>query len=1589
MQKRKYLLLYLLPLAMTAGAQNPTPLPAAYSSSWKPGFVRTWDASAPETNSATFQNGTLRQVKQTTAYYDGAGRPIQSISKEGSLITGSSPVDMISASVYDAAGREQLKYLPFASTATDATKNNGLFKLNPLQQQAVFYNNQLAGQSGEANVGPNNLNWAYTFAKFEESPLNRPAEVFSPGSSWVGTSHQASESNRHSIKMKYWTNTSTDAVRSWTVTVASSTGSFSTYASSSTYTIGTLYKSVAIDEKGRQVIEFKDKAGRVILKKVQMTAAADNGSGSGHSGWLCTYFIYDKLGNLRCTVTPRGVELISSNWILSDATILAEQCYRYEYDARHRKILQKNPGAGEEYLVYDNKGRAVMTQDANMRASSPAKWLVSLYDKYDRPVQTGLWNNVNDLAYHTAQANSASSDYPFSETTIPGSGYERLTRAGYDRYSSLPSGTGLTASFDNTYTSNSDYFYTTYNVSPDYAQPLAATNQTRGLATWTETKVLNSSPAVYLYSVHFYDNNGRLIQAKKNNVEGGVDVITTQYGWGGQALRVLEKVEVPGSPAQVSLVLTMLQYDDLGRLKQTDKKTRHTLINANQLPASWSTIAKNEYNALGQLKTKKVGGKKNISGAYTGSPMETLEYDYNVRGWMLGMNRSYLTTQGQSGTARFGFELGYDKLTNSTGQNFIHTPQLSGSITGMVWKSDGSDIRRKYDYKYDEAYRLLKADFVQQNADNSLWNNSQINYTVQWGDGSTGTTAYDVNGNIKSLTRNGYKPGAGSSSHIDQLTYNYMFNNTSNRLLNVIDAANLPDTRLGDFRTSLLHTQSKTSTTVDYTYDDNGNLVKDLNKDLVSHSGANGLGYNHLDLVQTATVKKDGSSNKGAVYYTYSAAGSKLKKQVEELNVTVSHNGSSYSSNITTITYYISSAVYESRSYSNSTLNTALGYSNRLQFLSHEEGRTRLKVLGNDLSLHYDYFIRDHIGNVRMVLTEETGPASIYEATMELAVRNDEVQLFAQIPETESAKPTGFDNESGNQKVSKLFNGSGNDKRVGPGIVLKVMAGDKFKAHVLGWYQPGSTNVNTLPGAPGILSSLLSALTGAMPAGSKYSGAELGGSGVLNAPVGDFLTYQDGQLNAARPRAWLNWMILDDEQFKLVSGSYGAVQVPEITGSMQKQVMQAAGGSEIEVTRNGYLFVYVSNESQGNVYFDNLRVEHTRGALTEETHYYPEGMQMAGIGSRALLAGYVNNKFTYQGQEQETTFDLYWLEFEARIYDAQLGRWHVQDPANQLFASPYSGMNNSWPSYVDPDGRIFWLAVAVGALVGGYTGYKIGEARGATGWSMFGYIFGGAAIGGLSGALGATITSSGGFMANTAGIMFSSYSNSMGMAALSGGMMDPGVSFGAASLNFGTGEWGYLGKKGNSTLTNIGYAFGAMANLQDLVTGIWGHNYEYQYETNAKEPDGSKIGHANIRNAETNTVEISVANANTIVTKKGGILGAAEWLWKSNFKKYSGGGEYWGNVPEVGWPRLPLRLNSKIIDWMSDNIKKGKDLWGLGKLKFGVNFGCVSYTARALWTVGVPTLPIVTWFGPRILWLQLAIRQAGIYSSPYLYNLPE
>jgi len=283
-------------------------------------YVRTWSATVPETNTSTLRSKSLQDVKQTTQYLGGLARPVESVTKQGSLATGNSAVDLVTANEYDARGLETYTYGAFAADGTNGNTHisDGLYKNRPFGQFSTFMTSLYNNQSGES--------YFYTQTNFEASSLARTEKVMAPGNNWVG--------NSKGVQTKYYLNTSTDDVKKWKVNdVSNSWGTYSCLDINSnpvSYATSTLTKIVTIDEHQNQVIVFKDKYDHVILKKVQLTSYADDGNGKDYNGWLCTYYIYDDIGNLRCVVQPVGVDLLRGHgWDMAwnSNVIMAEKCF--------------------------------------------------------------------------------------------------------------------------------------------------------------------------------------------------------------------------------------------------------------------------------------------------------------------------------------------------------------------------------------------------------------------------------------------------------------------------------------------------------------------------------------------------------------------------------------------------------------------------------------------------------------------------------------------------------------------------------------------------------------------------------------------------------------------------------------------------------------------------------------------------------------------------------------------------------------------------------------------------------------------------------------------------------------------------------------------------------------------------------------------------------------------------------------------------------------------------------------------------------------------------------------------------------------
>ncbi len=212
------------------------------------------------------------KISETTVYYDGLGRELQTVARKQSP-TGH---DVVTFATYDRYSKKTISYLPYVSTQT-----NGSVKSTPLPDQLAFYQNLFGQSEGAA---------ALSGLVLEHSELGRQLEQGAPGAAWqLGTNH--------TVKIEYLMNTSNEIFR---FNYSSTTNAISLTPDSSYYQPNTLSCKKTIDEHQNDVLEFVDKEGRTVCKKVKASPGI----------YASTYYIYDDFGNLVVVIPPEGVKSI-------------------------------------------------------------------------------------------------------------------------------------------------------------------------------------------------------------------------------------------------------------------------------------------------------------------------------------------------------------------------------------------------------------------------------------------------------------------------------------------------------------------------------------------------------------------------------------------------------------------------------------------------------------------------------------------------------------------------------------------------------------------------------------------------------------------------------------------------------------------------------------------------------------------------------------------------------------------------------------------------------------------------------------------------------------------------------------------------------------------------------------------------------------------------------------------------------------------------------------------------------------------------------------------------------------------------------
>jgi RHS repeat-associated protein len=995
--------------------------------------------------------------------------------------------------------------------------------------------------------------------------------------------------------------------------------------SSGFYAADLLFGQLIINTDGVQVTTFADKDGHDIYQKQYLNVTTLPGNPpTATQVFGITYNVYDDLGQLRYTIPPAATALISGG-TLTQAQI-DNLCYQYSYDAKGQLVRRKLPGKAQELFVYDKMGRVVLFQDGNL---SSYKWNFSIYDVKGRSLCTGIYEN-------TAASRQVLQGYFFDANNYaaPSLFYYQKNYKLYQQYPSTITGAEiLTYNYYDNY-NNADptgSLWATYDNDLQFTPDLLSTpgaetpnksNLVQGMATGSRVKILPAPDADVSQTGQWRET-------------------VNFYDDKGRSIYIVSRDLYNNNPIHVHYAGT--QYDFAGR----NLISKHVSFNTNSTDGVRKELIRNYYDvltgALTQTQHKVDNNNWNVLALYTYDEMgrvkrkvlgnygEVRDFSYNIRGQLEGINPVYAMTGNKEGESRtFGESLKYD---------FGFTaPRYDGKVAGMIWRGSTAANNNAYGYSYDQAGRLITADYRKWEPASApylfpAWRNDKTDYSVS-------NLQYDLNGNILSMKQRGMGlvNGVSTPVDIDRLRYDYEIQ--SNRLLRVYDTTTV-DYGTGDF-------QNTNGTANDYVHNANGSLQSDNNK------GIRGVTYNHLNKPVTIAMVTNGT-----ISYSYDAAGNK----VQEHSTVNGVNG------VTKVTDYVGNFVYED---------------NVAKYAVTGEGRTAFDITTAQ-PIKEEFFVKDHLENVRSVVDVYNWPMTQYLATFELASANLEGLFFGDMEDVRDLKPGSTDpndNRAGN------LNGADPDRRIGTSMLLHVMAGDKVELKVNNYYDGYDAGDDQPVYMEDMLGSVISTLTGGE---GGFIGSETHNTKLVNDVFGmpNYQAYDQlvsQQADAQKPKAYLNYLLFN-ERMELV---------PEMSGAFQANGngtwAQIGTTAPMTIPANGYLAVYLSNRTVlscvpcGNVYFDQLMVHFTTGKLKEEAHYYPYGLPISTMGSAAV--GFIANKHKYQSNEYSKEQGLNWMDFHNRQYDPQIGRFLSIDPLAAATAtmSPYTGMNNDPVNVVDPLG---------------------------------------------------------------------------------------------------------------------------------------------------------------------------------------------------------------------------------------------------------------------------------------------------------------
>jgi len=89
------------------------------------------------------------------------------------------------------------------------------------------------------------------------------------------------------------------------------------------------------------------------------------------------------------------------------------------------------------------------------------------------------------------------------------------------------------------------------------------------------------------------------------------------------------------------------------------------------------------------------------------------------------------------------------------------------------------------------------------------------------------------------------------------------------------------------------------------------------------------------------------------------------------------------------------------------------------------------------------------------------------------------------------------------------------------------------------------------------------------------------------------------------PRAYLRVLVFNEDSV------LQATHTQQLTSAAQGDYRPLS--LEVLLPQAGYATAYMATESEADVFFDDIEVEHRQGLLVQQAHYDPYGLELAGL----------------------------------------------------------------------------------------------------------------------------------------------------------------------------------------------------------------------------------------------------------------------------------------------------------------------------------------------------------------------------------------